>query len=358
MKRSVKFKVLSVAILMTVIATVMMWFPAIYNAQGVSYTYQAVNRNLAANGSYCAQGLSCNIIGSGAKFHQLTWNVTGTVSACTVTVDTSADNVTWSSGGAITSKTCTSNGTALSTSTIVNYVRMTISSFTGTGAITLNLTGFLNNPTGGGGSGTLTEVDTTLPIVGGPITTTGTLTCPTCVVAPVNPSAGVAHFAGSTQTVTSSPVVNADVTSIDGSTKITGVIPGANLPTQVMTGGYSSALPTLTQQFSITYRSTLNLAVNVSSVVSRAMTVTGIQVNTMVAEGAAATLSFTLVKCNTTACAAVTTTAVTCTVGNSSSTCSASGFSVALAAGDLISMQTVQTGTGSTSVGAAAITFQ
>lgn len=35
---------------------------------------------------------------------------------------------------------------------------------------------------GGGGSGTVTQVDTTSPITGGPITTSGTLDCPTCGV--------------------------------------------------------------------------------------------------------------------------------------------------------------------------------
>jgi hypothetical protein len=43
-----------------------------------------------------------------------------------------------------------------------------------------------------------------------------------------SPGAGVAHFAGSTQTVTSSAVVNADVTSIDAATKLTGITPSAN----------------------------------------------------------------------------------------------------------------------------------
>lgn len=64
-----------------------------------------------------------------------------------------------------------------------------------------------------GGSGTVTSVATTTPIGGGPVTTTGTITCTTCVVA-TSPGIGIAHFAGSTQTVTSSAVnlANADVT--------------------------------------------------------------------------------------------------------------------------------------------------
>src|SRR3984885_1104310 len=64
-----------------------------------------------------------------------------------------------------------------------------------------------------GGSGTVTNVATTTPLSGGPITTTGTLSCPTCVVT-TTPGAGIAHFAGPTQTVTSSAVnlANGDVT--------------------------------------------------------------------------------------------------------------------------------------------------
>ena len=58
---------------------------------------------------------------------------------------------------------------------------------------------------GGGGSGGISSIATTSPITGGPITTTGTLACATCVVASA-PGAGLAHFAGATQTVTSSAV--------------------------------------------------------------------------------------------------------------------------------------------------------
>ncbi len=64
-----------------------------------------------------------------------------------------------------------------------------------------------------GGSG-VTSIATTSPITGGPITTTGTIACPTCVVSS-SPGAGLAHFAGSTQTVTSSAVsLTADVSGI------------------------------------------------------------------------------------------------------------------------------------------------
>ena len=61
-------------------------------------------------------------------------------------------------------------------------------------------------------TGTVTSVAVSAPLGGGPITTTGTLTCTTCVTAS-SPGAGIAHFAGSTQAVTSSAVVGGDLSS-------------------------------------------------------------------------------------------------------------------------------------------------
>jgi hypothetical protein len=67
-------------------------------------------------------------------------------------------------------------------------------------------------PQTGSGSGTVTSIATTSPISGGTITNSGTISCPTCVVAS-SPGVGIAHFAGSTQTVTSSLIATADITS-------------------------------------------------------------------------------------------------------------------------------------------------
>lgn len=91
-----------------------------------------------------------------------------------------------------------------------------------------------------GGSGTVTSIATTSPITGGTITSTGTIACATCVVA-TSPGLGLAHFAGSTQTVTSSLIVNADITAstIDLTAKVTGILPSAN-------GGTANAFFTVT----------------------------------------------------------------------------------------------------------------
>jgi hypothetical protein len=67
---------------------------------------------------------------------------------------------------------------------------------------------------------------------------------PGTVVNATSPGAGIAHFAGSTQTVTSSAIVNADIanTTIDLTAKVTGVLPQANMAQVSPTAGTSVSL--------------------------------------------------------------------------------------------------------------------
>lgn len=107
---------------------------------------------------------------------------------------------------------------------------------------------------GTSGSG-VTSVATTGPITGGTITTTGTIACATCTTSS-SPGVGVGHFAGGTQALTSSLIVNADITAstIDLTAKVTGVLPAANGGTgsstrpwgcTVITGDPGAASPVL-----------------------------------------------------------------------------------------------------------------
>jgi len=91
-----------------------------------------------------------------------------------------------------------------------------------------------------------------------------TLSCPTCVVATVNPSAGVLHVAGGTQTATGSAVVGSDFGSSiaalswfgngTGSPAApafnTSAIPSTMLPSTTVYGGQSNTWTTGTQDFS------------------------------------------------------------------------------------------------------------
>jgi hypothetical protein len=254
-------------------------------------------------------------------YHQLTWSVSGTVATCSVTLDSSADNSSWSSGGAIGAQTCTSSGQSSLVNAAANYVRINLGTFTGSGSIYISYIGYsvgssgtvlsgtgaptgtctngslyTNNSNGNlyscnggswaaaGGSAAFSAItsgtNTTAAMVvgtGASLATSGSgsisatalngtafsgtsghivsfgaanipadsgVVAANTVVAS-SPGAGLAHFAGSTQTVTSSAVTSADATgNTSGSgnfclvTSCTMVTPtlGAATATSVATG--------------------------------------------------------------------------------------------------------------------------
>lgn len=98
-------------------------------------------------------GTSINNIGTSIAHHQITWNVSGTASVCTVALDTSADGITWSAGGAIAGQTCTSNGTSTVANVIANYVRINMTALTvaAGSSVTVTWNGYINTPSSGGG---------------------------------------------------------------------------------------------------------------------------------------------------------------------------------------------------------------
>lgn len=106
----------------------------------VAYSYQIAK-------SFSASGTQPGFIaGTGSAFHQLTWNVIGSLSGCSVRVDSSADGITYNVGDVIAAQPCTSNGQAISTSIIPNYVRINVVTLTGTGSLVTILDGYVNNP--------------------------------------------------------------------------------------------------------------------------------------------------------------------------------------------------------------------
>lgn len=125
-------------------------FPSLLKAQQV-YQFNAI---VSSTGSYCtATQASCNIAATSAAFEQLVWNVIGTApSACTVTADSSPDGTAWTTGGIVTSQTCTSSGSSTVVNVAgVNFARITVT-ITTTGAVQFILNGYLTNPSGGGAS--------------------------------------------------------------------------------------------------------------------------------------------------------------------------------------------------------------
>lgn len=128
--------------------------------QTAGYVYQSPRTIFTT----VTSGGGIRVIGSTAAFHQLVWNVQGTVATCQIQVDSSVDGTTWTSAGVLASTLCTSNGTALSTSTVVNFVRINVTAISGAGAtVTAVLSGFANNPSGGGGGTTINPTNNILP---------------------------------------------------------------------------------------------------------------------------------------------------------------------------------------------------
>ncbi len=74
--------------------------------------------------------------------HSLTWTVTGTVSSCTVVLQTSSDNITYSTMSGSAAKTCTSSGSYTFSGGAATYVRYNISAFSATGTLQMNYYGY------------------------------------------------------------------------------------------------------------------------------------------------------------------------------------------------------------------------
>jgi hypothetical protein len=127
--------------LLTLLGTIILGFVITGTASAQSgiraNTFSATGADIAINNA-----------GTAIAFHQLTWVKTGTVSTCTVALDTSADGITWSAGGAIAGQTCTSNGQSVITGSIANYVRMNVTTLTGGGTINVTWTGYTATPGG------------------------------------------------------------------------------------------------------------------------------------------------------------------------------------------------------------------
>lgn len=168
------------------------------------------------------------------------------------------------SGTGVLASSFTDGNTAVSSSfdlTGPNFILFTVAFGTASGSNGVTAQNAYVSPMGMGG--TLTSLATTAPITGGTVTTTGTIACATCVTSS-SPGAGIAHFAGGTQAVTSSAVAL-------GGSDVSGTLPVANGGTASTSGAPAAAALSLTyivtqiniQTGSVTATSTENKTVSV-----------------------------------------------------------------------------------------------
>jgi hypothetical protein len=146
---------------------VLLGLALLLQGQTIQYAYQlplTIYTTVTTGGGF-------RISGTSAAFHVLTWNNVGTVATCQVQVDGSVDGITWGNGDVIPSTLCTTSGTVTSTSHVVNFIRTNMTAISGAGAtVSVRLTGYVTNPTGGGGGGTVTNtggaLTAGLPMIG------------------------------------------------------------------------------------------------------------------------------------------------------------------------------------------------
>lgn len=105
---------------------------------------QSITLTSANNATLALGSMTQN---SGVLSHVLTWTATagtGSISTCTVQLQTAPDNVVWTNVGA--AQTCTSSGSYTLTGTSAVYVRLNITSpsMTGNATIQINYYGYTN----------------------------------------------------------------------------------------------------------------------------------------------------------------------------------------------------------------------
>lgn len=111
----------------------------------------------------------------------------------------------------------------------MTHIRVRCSAYSsGTAAVSISQS-VASARAAGAATGSVTSIATTAPITGGTITSTGTIACATCTTSTA-PGAGVAHFAGSTQDLTSSAVALGDVATQSNATFLSNVSGGTAAP--------------------------------------------------------------------------------------------------------------------------------
>ena len=124
------------------LALLLLLMPLRYASAAGYNSFQKLVFTAAAAGDQIKQnGLSA--------YHILSWTVDGTVSSCSVEMDTSADGVSWSLGALIPAQDCHTAG-SYSVSNTANYLRINLLVLTGGGTVTTTYRGYaqsITNPT-------------------------------------------------------------------------------------------------------------------------------------------------------------------------------------------------------------------
>jgi len=135
----------------------------------ISLDAQVLVRSRKSSTSAVA-GNTVKIVNTRPTFHRLVWHGEGTVTTCTVKVEQSSDGSAWSD--LIAAQTCTSNGSEVVVSGIINYVRINITVLTGGGTLTASYEGLSGDGCGILYTGNILSITGSDPAAGAAMTET------------------------------------------------------------------------------------------------------------------------------------------------------------------------------------------
>lgn len=104
---------------------------------------QAFPQSIKYSNQFTATGTS-PIFGvvNGTNTLRLSWVPVGTVSTCSITVDSSADGSSFTTGGAIAAQTCTSGGSSVIGNLNSSAIQVNLGTLTGGGSLQVSLQGY------------------------------------------------------------------------------------------------------------------------------------------------------------------------------------------------------------------------
>lgn len=133
----------------------------------VSLSEAQISLNYGTNFASVSAGTTINIKQQGLSFFKITFVPNGSPASCQIQVDISTDGSSWTSAGGVGSTVCTSAGTAMNSSAVAtNYVRINVTALTAATSVDVNLTGYVNTPTGGGVSANVNVTNSSLAVAG------------------------------------------------------------------------------------------------------------------------------------------------------------------------------------------------
>lgn len=189
----------------------------------------------------------------GVKYHVLKWTTTGTVSAGNIVLQYSASS-TCSSPSTLLTGTATSSGSSAITPFDAAYVRLTVTSYSGSGTITAYYGGYISPPAGIVGQGSTTSGQQG-PLVQAAVTTsaptyTNAQTAPLSLDTSGQLRVACPACAGGTQYAEDIPHVSGDLLSMAGAVRKDADGPlaadGDNSPLQVDENGFLKIAGTIT----------------------------------------------------------------------------------------------------------------